>query len=193
MDEQTPSTPSPYADPAAPVLAAHPSITDEDRADLWDIFHNSKDSSDLANKLQPMNVPDDLKHKLFVTKDATAPAAKPAPVDKVSAAIARVRDLDPKALELAETHPNVLKALTTAAMQEEKAAGEPAGASKAPKAPKGPSGEGKAPLVHPDLPPTPAGHALIRTSDGALHHLPAINIAKAKERDPQLTVLHVEP
>jgi hypothetical protein len=193
VDEQTPSTPSPYADPAAPVLAAHPNITDEDRADLWDVFHNSKDSGELAQKLQPMNVPDDLKHKLFVTKDATAPAAKPAALDKVTAAIQRVKDLDPKVLDLAETHPNVLKALTAAATQEEKTAGEPAGKSKEPKGPKGPAEGGKQPLVHPDLPPTPAGHALVRTSDGALHHLPAMNVAKAKERDPQLQVLHVEP
>ena len=192
-DEQTPSTPSPYADPAGPVLAAHPNITDEDRANLWDVFHGSKDSSELANKLQPMAVDNELKHKLFVAKDATAPAAGPKPLDKVTAAIARVKALDPEALELAEQHPNVLKALTTAAMQEDKAAGEPAGKSKEPKSPQGPSGKTKEPMVHPDISPTPSGHALVRTSDGALHHLPAINVAKAKERDPELQVLHVEP
>lgn len=47
-------------------------------------------------------------------------------------------------------------------------------------------------LVQPDIPPTPAGHALVRTSDGALWHLPAFNVAKAKARDPRLQVLHVE-
>jgi len=194
MDEQTPSTPSPYADPAAPVLAAHPGITDEDRANLWDVFHNSKDSSELAQKLQPMTaIPDDLKHKLFVTKDATAPAAKPAPLDRVTAAISRISGLDHNALELAETHPNVLKALTAAAQAEDKPAGEAAGKSKEPKSPKGPTGATKEPLVPPDVSPTPPGHALVRTSDGAIHHLPAINVAKAKERDPELQVLHVEP
>jgi hypothetical protein len=181
---------SPFLDPAAPILRAHPDITDEDRAALWDEFHNSKDSAELANKLQPLNVPDELKHKLFVTKDATAPAAKPAALDKVTAAINRVKDMDPKILDLAESHPNVLKALTAAAQQEDKPVGkEP----KEPKAPSGPAGKTKEPLVQPDLPPTPAAHALVRTSDGALHHLPAINVAKAKERDPQMQVLHVEP
>jgi hypothetical protein len=47
-------------------------------------------------------------------------------------------------------------------------------------------------LVQPDIPPTPAGHALVRTSDGMLWHLPVISVAKAKERDPRLQVLHVE-
>jgi hypothetical protein len=42
-------------------------------------------------------------------------------------------------------------------------------------------------------PPIPAGHALVRTSDGALHHLPAENIEKARAIDPELQVLHIEP
>jgi hypothetical protein len=38
----------------------------------------------------------------------------------------------------------------------------------------------------------PAGHSLVRTSDGKLWHLPTINIGKAKQIDPRLRVLHVE-
>jgi hypothetical protein len=38
----------------------------------------------------------------------------------------------------------------------------------------------------------PAGHALVRTSDGKLWHVPTVNIGKAKQRDPKLQVLHVE-
>ena len=38
----------------------------------------------------------------------------------------------------------------------------------------------------------PSGHALVRTSDGILWHLPTVNVPKAKQRDPRLQVLHVE-
>jgi hypothetical protein len=40
------------------------------------------------------------------------------------------------------------------------------------------------------IPPTPAGHSLVRTSDGKLWHIPTVNIGKAKQRDPRLQVLH---
>ena len=196
MDDQSaaPATASPFLDPAKPILAAHPAITDDQRADLWDIFHQSKDSGELAQHLQPLDIPDDLKHHLFVAKDATAPASEPKvpPVDKVTAAIHRVAQIDPKVLDLAETHPNVLKTLTTAAMQEEKTAGEPQGATKEPRSPKTPSGKTKAPAAVTDIPATPPAHALVRTRDGGLHHLPVENIEAARKIDPQLQVLHVE-
>lgn len=194
MDD-TQGTASPFLDSAKPILAAHPAITDDQRADLWDIFHNSKDSGELAQHLQPLAIPDDLKHHLFVAKDATAPPVpvKVAPIDKVTDAIKRISQLDPKVVDLAESHPNVLKTLSTAAMQEEKEPAERAGGFKEPRSPKTPSGKTKAPAVVTDIPATPPAHALVRTSDGALHHLPVINVAKAKERDPALQVLHVEP
>ena len=197
MDDQStaPATASPYADPAAPVLAAHPGITDEDRANLWDVFHNSKDSSELAQKLQPMTaIPDNLKHKLFVTKDATAPPVpvKVAPIDKVTDAIKRISQLDPKVVDLAESHPNVLKTLSTAAMQEEKEPAERAGGFKEPRSPKTPSGKTKAPAAVTDIPATPPAHALVRTRDGGIHHLPVENIEAARKIDPDLQVLHVE-
>jgi hypothetical protein len=196
MDDQNaaPATASPFLDPAKPILAAHPAITDDQRADLWDIFHQSKDSGELAQHLQPLGIPDELKHHLFVAKDATAPAPTPkvAPVDKVTGAIQRIAQMDPKVIDLAESHPNVLKTLATAAMQEEKTAGEPAGASKEPRSPKTPSGKTKAPAAVTDIPATPPAHALVRTRDGGLHHLPVENIEKARSIDKDLQVLHVE-
>lgn len=193
MDE-TQGTASPFLDPAKPILAAHPDITDEDRAALWDEFHNSKDSAELAQKLQPLAVPDDLKHHLFVAKDATAPPvpAKVAPIDKVTDAIKRISQFDPKMIDLAESHPNVLKTLATAAMQEEKEPAGSAGVSKEPKSPKTPTGKTKAPAAATDIAPTPAGHALVRTRDGGIHHLPVENIEAARKIDPALQVLHVE-
>jgi hypothetical protein len=103
-----------------------------------------------------------------------------------------VAQIDPKVLDLAETHPNVLKTLTTAAMQEEKTAGDVQGASKEPRAPKVPTGKTKVPAASTDIPQTPVGHALVRTRDGGIHHLPVENIESARKIDPQLQVLHVE-
>jgi hypothetical protein len=133
---------SPFIDHAAPILAAEPAITDHQRADLWDAFH-TKNADELTQHLAPLAVPDDLKHKLWTAKQSLAPALPP--VDKVTAAMQRMVTLDPKVLETAEAHPNVLKVLTTAATTPEK---EPAAASSeassagkgktAPKAPKEP-------------------------------------------------------
>ena len=196
MDDQSaaPATASPFLDPAKPILAAHPAITDDQRADLWDIFHQSKDSGELAQHLQPLGIPDALKHHLFVAKDATAPPVpvKVAPIDKVTDAIKRISQLDPKVVDLAESHPNVLKTLSTAAMQEEKEPAERAGGFKEPRSPKTPSGKTKAPAAVTDIPATPPAHALVRTRDGGLHHVPVENIEAARKIDPQLQVLHVE-
>ena len=196
MDNENPvsaapaPTPSPFLDSAAPVLAAHPGVTREDKADLWDEFHNSKDPNELAAHLAPLAIPDDLKHNLFAAKVASTP--KLAPIDKATAALQRLSEIPQSLLDLAEAHPKTTSLLVNAATQEEKAAAEPAGEPKTPRAPKGPKTEQVPAGLTPDV-PTPPGHALIQTSDGALHHLPALNVPRARERDPQLKVLHVEP
>jgi len=179
MDEQQPS----FVDHAAPILAASPYVNDDERADLHDVFHNSKDHNELARQLQTIAVPDDLKHKLFQAKKLQSP--EPAPIDKATEAINRVGSIDPKVLELAEKYPNVTKILAAAASEKGKEAvkAEPKGKASA-------SGK-KTPSVVPDV-PTPAGHALVRASDGSLHHIPTENIDKARSIDPGMTVLHAE-
>jgi hypothetical protein len=186
-DEQAPS----FVDPAQPILAGAPSITDEDRANLWDVFHNSKDHNELVRHLTPAAIPDSLKAQLYEAKKKNAPVVEP--LDKVTEAVRRVSQIDPKVLDLAESHPNVLKALTGAATTAAKEAGSTAGASKSAGKGKASKNEAEAPAVTPDVPPTPSGHALVKTHDGGLHHIPHQNIEKAKAIDPQLTVLHVEP
>lgn len=179
MDSQ-----NPFIDHAVPILAGDPAITDEQRADLHDIFHGSKDPAELAQHLQPLAVPDDTKRKLYEAKKLTIP-----PMVEVLNQMAKI---DPQALDLAETHPNVLKALTAANTPEKGASGA-AGAS-TPKSKGNTAGKASsAPTVKPDVPPTPSGHALVKASDGGLHHIPAENVDKAKEIDPELQVLHVEP
>lgn len=185
------STPaSPFMDHASPILQAEPSITDQQRSDLWDAFH-TKNAEELTQHLAPMAIPDDLKHKLWTAKQASSPVAPP--VDKVTEAVQRMVALDPKTLDVAEAHPNLLKAFTTAATTEPKSAQEPASASPA-------AGKGKktteapaAPALPPDVPATPSGHALIHGSNGGHYHVPVANVEKARSIDPGMTVLHVEP
>ncbi len=196
------STPaSPFTDHAAPVLAGEPTINAAQRADLWDAFH-TKNADELAQHLLPLAVPEDFKKRLWDAKQTQAAAAVSAvpvaPAEKTAAAIQRMTQLDPKALELAEAHPNVLKAFTSAAAAAEKGAGESAGASKT-------SGKGNtpaeakkpAPLAQPPrpdglahLPPIPEGHHRILASDGLVHDIPAENIEKARAKDPLLHVLN---
>ena len=181
-----------FADHAQPILAASPDLNDDDRAELWDIFHKSKDSNQLAQQLQPVAVPDSLKAQLMDAKKKSAPVAQP--IDKATEAITRVGQIDPKILELAEKYPNVTKILAAAAASsKDKGAGEAAEPGKSDSKGKGQDKEPKTPAIAPDVPAVPAGHALVRTSDGALHHIPAENVDKAKQIDPALTVLHVEP
>jgi hypothetical protein len=183
---------SPFMDHAAPVLNADPTLNDQQRSDLWDAFH-SKNSDELVQHLTPLAIPDDTKHKLFQAKQLASPPAKIEPVDKVTAALNKMAALPPDVLEKAESHPQVMKAFTTAAVTPEKepvaAPSEPA---VAPKGKKTPEAE-EAPQVPTDVPATPSQHALIHASNGAHYHVPVDRLDKAKEIDPNLTVLHVEP
>src|SRR5579872_4055415 len=70
--EEIPSG-SPWHDAASPILRAATGITDADREQLWDAFAQSKDHNELAEKLTPMNVPDSVKHSLFMAKAAAQP------------------------------------------------------------------------------------------------------------------------
>lgn len=180
---------NPYIDAAAPILAGAPELNDDQRADLHDIFHGSKDSEELVQKLQSYKAPDHVKASLFDAKHASMPGQEP--VAKTLAAISKVKEIPADVLDLAESHPNVLKALTGAANTPEKEAGKPAGEGK-------PAGDGKTPAAKklpemvPDVPATPSGHALVHTSDHRFHHIPVANIDKARQIDPNLTVLHTE-
>jgi hypothetical protein len=189
------STPSPFMDHAAPVLAGEPTINDDQRADLWDAFH-TKSPEELVQHLQPLAVPDDFKKKLYDAKQQSMPVA--GPVDKVTAAMKQLAQLDPNVLATAEAHPNVLKAMTSAATAPEKGAGEAAGASKGSAKGNAPAeGKSPAPLAQsprPDglehLPPIPDGHHRVLASDGGIHDIPAENIEHAREIDPRLHVLN---
>ncbi len=201
------STPqSPFMDHAGPILQGDPSLSDAAKANIWDVFHQSKNPSELADKLQNMPhpdqpgqtlvIPDDTKHKLWTAKQASMPA--PPPLDKVSEAIQRMVALPPETLDKAEQHPQVLKAFTTAATTPEKPAAEPASTSStapkgstssaAPKAPKTP------PAPRPDGQPhfpaiDPTMHRIL-ASNGGVYDVPKDRIDDARKTDPLLHVLN---
>lgn len=186
----------PLTDPAGPILAGDPALNDDQRADLWDIFHTSKDPQQLASHLQLMAVPEDTKQKLFQAKSQSTPVLSP--VDKTTQAINKIAEIDPKVLELAESHPKVTAALVSAAQAAEKASGS-AQEPRSGKSQGKPQAEGakRAPLAQSPrvdglehFPPIPDGHYRVLASDGGVHDVPVENIEKAREIDPRLHVLN---
>lgn len=192
------TTPNPLVvDHATPILNDEPALSDEHKEALWDAFHASKSPNELAKILQPLAIPNDTKQKLFDAKRASIPPAVE-PLDKTTAAIKQMGEIDKDTLDLAETHPNVLKALSAAATAAEKGPESPAGErSAAPKGEKSAAAETPATLAQPPrpdglphLPPIPAGHHRILASDGGIHDVPAENIEAVRAIDPNLHVMN---
>lgn len=182
---------SPFQDPAVPVLQGAP-IDDVQKADLHDIFHNSKDENELAQRLQPLVVPDQVKSDLYEAKKRFRPAGDV--LEKGFAVIDRLGGIDQ-----AESHPKIATALIQLAAKEAekqaqtaqdesgengkgKQASSTASAAGAPLAPR--------PDGLPHLPTIPENHYRVMTSDGAMHDIPADKIDEARQRDPLLHVLN---
>lgn len=192
-----PEDTQPFVDHAQPILAGEPSITADQRADLWDIFHNSKDANELANHLSTMALPDDTKQQLFDAKKKAAPKVEP--IERAVHALATMTTIPPAVMELAEKYPNTAKALLSAADKAgENEATEAQEKSKA-------AGKGKEagskkeaqPLAQPPradglphFPPIPDGHYRVLASDGGIHDIPQENIEQARGIDPNLHVLN---
>lgn len=189
---------APYQELAEPILRADPTLSNDQRADLFDVFHQTKDPTELARKLQPYAIPDGTKKYLFDAKVMNTPA--PDPVSKVKDAVSSLKDMDPNALQLAEKYPNVTKALVDAAIKSiEKPAGAPQDKGKVEskgqqaKAPQ--QAQESAPMPprpdgNPHLPPIPEGHKRILASDGGVHDIPQENMDKARQIDPRLYVMN---
>lgn len=174
------------SDLAQPVLASDPVLSDEQRADLWDIFHSTKSPEELAVQLQPIPVPDDTKHRLLQAKAQSIPPIVE-PFDKTKAVINQMSDMDPRALALAESHPNVLKALVAAA-----------GADKKTEEPAAPEKKDQNQLLQQPVRPDglqhftsiPDGHRRVLASDGGIHDIPEDQLENARNIDPRLQVLN---
>ena len=98
-----------FTDHIAKVLRGEPTIDDRQRESLWDLAYQSKDVGELAARLHPMELHPML--KLDLLKAKSKPAVEYDNLDRAMQAVERVSTLDPRARELAEKHPSVLKAL----------------------------------------------------------------------------------
>ena len=94
---------------AEPILRAAEGLDDLQRANLFDIYHDAKSSTELTGKLNGLSVSDELKAALIAAKKVSDP--EPDAMDKVFDTMSR---MDPKTLELAEGHPEVLRVLADA-------------------------------------------------------------------------------
>ena len=109
---------SPFAkqpDPAADILRAEPNLTNEQRADLHDHFTQAKSMNDFADRITPIPVSNDLKHRLWIARQEAIQPVAVAPVDKVVAAIQKMVALPADVLKIANDHPELLRAYTSAA------------------------------------------------------------------------------
>lgn len=104
-------------DHAKLILQARGAMDDSQRADLWDAFHDAGSSQELAQKLNGVEVPDDVKHDLIRAKQLSDPT--PDATDRVISAISQLAKIDPAILDIAEKHPTTMKAMVDAATGDE--------------------------------------------------------------------------
>jgi hypothetical protein len=115
----------PYMDHAEPVLRKH-GVDDDLAAEVWGIFHGSKTSAELSTKLQPLDIPNEVKHDLVLAKQKNDPAPGwESRLEKVVDAIKRITKMNltpardgKSVLKLRESHPNVMRALVDAELKD---------------------------------------------------------------------------
>lgn len=100
-------------DRAAMHIYAENSLTDSQRADLYDLVHSTKDTPELARHLASLPLPPEFKGKLLNAKNHMI---APEPEHPAIIAAKRIGELastpeGAKMLEIAETHPRLLHAL----------------------------------------------------------------------------------
>jgi len=104
-------------DHAKNILSAEATLGDSDRAHLWELFHSTASSDELAGRLAHEEVPAHVEEALIAAKRLTD--RKPEPPTPVQGAIERLKAISPDVLELAEKHPTVLRALVSEATAKE--------------------------------------------------------------------------
>jgi len=63
-----PTAPAPSSDPAEQILRSAQGVDTNAQADAWDAFHQSKNEDELSQRLQNMNIPQDVKANLWDAK-----------------------------------------------------------------------------------------------------------------------------
>src|SRR5271156_622751 len=100
-------------------------ITEETAAKIWDEYFTAKNSEDFAERLNKIDAPNALKSEIWQAFEQFR-NPKPSHLDRVVAAIHGMKHLassstrgEKSPLDVAERHPNVLRALTDASKREE--------------------------------------------------------------------------
>jgi hypothetical protein len=114
----TPRTPRPtrqhlepeqLTDSIARHLYADDSLSDDQRADIWDVAHG-KSTDELAQHLDTLPISPKLKLNLLVAKSKLTPAIPPKSVtEKISDAIHEMAKINPTLLDIAEKYPHIFK------------------------------------------------------------------------------------
>jgi len=107
---QPPAPISPVSDHAFRILNGRDGLTQDQRADAWDVYYQSRHSQELAQKLANIDAPEQVKTDLWNAKRQFSDPV-PTPMDRVEQALHRMADLDPNVLESMESKPNILKSL----------------------------------------------------------------------------------
>jgi len=94
-------------DHAKDILAKAADLSDDQRADAWDAWHESKDPQELSERLK--DVPADIAGALLAAKERTMPEPPAA-----ARAVEAMAKINPEHLDLAEKHPTVLQTLIDA-------------------------------------------------------------------------------
>ncbi len=82
-----PATPAPISDPAEQILRSAQGVDTNAQADAWDAFHQSKNEDELTQRLQNINIPQNVKANLWDAKRLAAPKVQPgAPLTESEAA-----------------------------------------------------------------------------------------------------------
>jgi len=82
-----PATPTPISDPAEQILRSVQGVDTNAQADAWDAFHQSKNEDELTQRLQNINIPQNVKANLWDAKRLAAPKVQPgAPLTESEAA-----------------------------------------------------------------------------------------------------------
>ena len=122
----TPEIP-PYVDHAQAALRVAP-ISEELKADLWDLYHlGSKDSADLAEKLRNVDAPNDVKHilhslKMISDRPANWESRLQKVVDIINTKLPALHKSDrtgKSPVTISEKHPRVFQALLDATKKDE--------------------------------------------------------------------------
>jgi len=87
------------------------------KASAWDHWHDARDAQELSTRLAEVEMPDHIAQKLIEAKRLSMPKPDVTPVDKATAAINRLAQIDKTVLDLAEKHPTVARALIEAAVK----------------------------------------------------------------------------